>query len=128
LKLVSISRDREQRQKQLKKELLTKASRLLAYEEICAKEDELRNLTLSDLGNQFGIRHITLLIGFIAVTLALFQNVGPAAGAFGGLLSAVIILLYFVEDRFQNKKRLFRMRKTVLNRQIRNGHELKENK
>lgn len=90
--------DQAHRKALLAEERLSRAKQLLKYEEICAEQEKARDLSIKDLGYQFGIRHIGVITMLFAGSLAVFLNLGIEAGIASSIIALILGALFFVHD------------------------------
>ncbi len=86
---------------------LQRAAVLLEIEAIQHAEDRCRDLTLRDLGCQYGIRHLMVASVLTASVLTLWKTLGAAAGIVGLCIALFVAVQHFVYDwELQHKSKL----------------------
>lgn len=104
--------------KQASARRLHQAAVSLELEAIEAAERKVQDLTLQDLGYQYGIRHLIVASLLVASVLALWKNLGLAAGLSGLCMSLLIAALYFVSDwEYQHRWQLAERKKKAYNKE-----------
>lgn len=84
------------------------------YEAATDAEDRSDQFALADMESRFGIRHLLVISILVAFTVRATQRFGPEAGAGLGVVSFLMLLLYFIYDwQQQKRKRLSAIKKSI---------------